>query len=470
MVPWVFIANQIGGEIVTHDNMPKASKVWTWLKPWVAILAGIGLSAILLILSMPLGEQHFLAWFALVPILATTRGKGFLVGFVAGLFVILAMTALAVSGVFYKNQSPEGNVAWIITGCGIFGFAIALATAVSADPKLGKKPIWWLASLAVLFEAVLLLELPGHMALTQYRHGLSLGIASIGGVWLLTFLVWLCNIVLSRLDVKRQLTGCAGIALLAFATSGLRPHSPLKGTVALIQSVPEEERKILQFHQEAARQGALLAVWPEFGGIMFDKQGDTQGLKDASKAIPLVTSWPDQSLPKPFNTAALFERGRESQNYRKRKLFGAENKQHQPGHDTVSVPFGGEKVGLNICFDSCFPHVIRDTARVSDFIALPTIDPESPHGFLAAMHAAYTPIRSAETGVAIFRADGYAYSMATDGFGNIVAEAGIGPGFTLAPKPTYNHKRPIAMLIGDAGLWLCAGAFIFGLIPRKRPI
>ncbi|HLO99846.1 MAG TPA: nitrilase-related carbon-nitrogen hydrolase, partial [Fimbriimonas sp.] len=197
---------------------------------------------------------------------------------------------------------------------------------------------------------------------------------------------------------------------------------------------------------------------------------ETADLDRASVVLPLVTSWPDSSKPIPFNIARLISNGNSSESYRKRKLFGGETKQHQPGNKPVAVPFENHQMGLNICFDSCFPSVIRETARMSDFVALPTIDPESPHGFLAAMHAAYTPIRSAETGMAIYRADGYAYSMATDGYGNVVAETGIGPSVTLAPFTTPDKTRPIAMWVGDGVLWLCGAAFIAGCFWKPKQV
>ncbi|HLP00274.1 MAG TPA: hypothetical protein VK171_16875, partial [Fimbriimonas sp.] len=250
--------------------MSGRQEIWTKAKPWLAIALAIIASAFLLILSMPLGEQHYLAWFALAPLIAATRNKGFLIGFIAGLLCIVVMATFATSGILYQNKANVGNEAWIITGCGIFGFAIALATAIYADSKLGTKPIWWLAASAVLLEAVLLLELPGHMALTQYRHGASLTIASIGGVWLLSYLVWLSNIWISKQSGWQRQLWIVGICIVvAVASKGWRPHSPVNGTVALIQSPNEDEKQILNYHREAAAKKAKFAVWPEFGGIMF---------------------------------------------------------------------------------------------------------------------------------------------------------------------------------------------------------
>ncbi|CAN5543619.1 hypothetical protein BH11ARM2_BH11ARM2_27240 [soil metagenome] len=121
---------------------------------------------------------------------------------------------------------------------------------------------------------------------------------------------------------------------------------------------------------------------------------------------PFVTSFNDDSQPFPHNASALFSSGRESSRYEKRKLFGGEAADHTSGDRAVAA---GD-VGLNICFDSCFPSVIRDTVKLgATVIALPTIDPPSTNHFLAAVHAAYTPFRAAENGVAVVRADGYAY-------------------------------------------------------------
>ena len=156
-------------------------------------------------------------------------------------------------------------------------------------------------------------------------------------------------------------------------------------------------------------------------------QGDTAKLKELSKSAPaIITSFPDNHRPLPYNVASLTSNGEESERYQKRKLFAGEKNMHTPGSRAVAVPFEpiDGSIGLNICFDSCYPSVIRETAALPDVkvIALPTIDPESKNHFVAAMHAAYTPFRAAENGVSIIRADGRFGSMFVDTHGQITTE------------------------------------------------
>src|SRR5207244_4235868 len=122
--------------------------------------------------------------------------------------------------------------------------------------------------------------------------------------------------------------------------------------------------------------------------------------------------------------AALFSRTGESRRYFKRKPFGGETQMHVAGSQAIAVPLDGRLIGLNICFDSCFPSVMRDTARLgARVIVLPSMGPETPYGWIQAIHGAYTPFRSAELGIPIGRAEVTAFAMITDSSGRIVAQA-----------------------------------------------
>jgi hypothetical protein len=134
------------------------------------LLGAIALSGLLLQQSLPLGEKGFLAWFAFVPMLRAVRGKGFIVGFVAGILTVFTGALLAQYGFLYAHPDPGTNDGWLWTGFGLFGFASALVTAMVAEKNAEKRPAWWFAAWAILFESVLLLQLPAHLGLTQYRH------------------------------------------------------------------------------------------------------------------------------------------------------------------------------------------------------------------------------------------------------------------------------------------------------------
>ena len=398
------------------------------------LLAAIGALATgtMLVLALPLGERAWLAWFMLVPLLWTTKEKGFLVGFLGGLGAVFWCAWLSASGVFYHHKNFEPSNGWTYTACGLYAFSFAIFFAVWADRKNHEKPIWWLAALAVVLESVLLLEIPATLALTQYRNSVLVWLASVGGIWLMSFLVWYSNILIVRTKkVKWQ----AEYMLITFVclTSAFPPKLTVKIpegpviTVGVAQIADGLDKELLAAHQEASREKVDFVVWPEFSGMLFVRGDDTSKLKEASVGTsPLITSFRDLATPLPHNVAAMYSDGKESARYEKRKLFASESKMHTAGTKAVAVPLPQENdsVGLNICFDSCYPNIIRESAALPNVkvVALPTIDPDSPHYFVAAVHAAYTPFRCAENGVAMARADGHFGSMIVSEQGQIVAE------------------------------------------------
>ncbi|MBS1701107.1 MAG: hypothetical protein JST12_05565 [Armatimonadetes bacterium] len=393
----------------------------------IALLAAIA-TGTLLCLALPLGEQSYLAWIMLIPLLLATREKGLLVGFLSGLAAIFWCAFLATTGVFYsfKHDAPA---AWTYTACGIFAASFSLFFGIYAEGKNHERPVIWLGCLAVVLESLLLFQIPAHLALTQYRNWLMMLIASIGGVWMISFLVWSANIYLSR-EIKKRLPIALAIVAASFVTSKMHPfgHEAATGlTVGAAQITDGLDHELVAAHLDASQAKPAFVVWPEFAGMLFVFGDDTSKLKQIStKGAPLITSFRDTAQPLPHNVAAMFFHGQESNRYEKRKLFGSETKMHAPGNKPVEVPLVGQpgQVALNICYDSCFPAIIRESANQPEVrvVALPTIDPDSAHYFMAAMHAAYTPIRAAESGIAIVRADGNFGSMIVDERGGIVKE------------------------------------------------
>ncbi len=408
---------------------------------------------------LPLGERAPLAWFALVPLLLATRGRGFLVGFLAGLGAVFFAAWLSTTGVLYGVPRGTTNDGWVYTGFGIFGGPFAVLFAVWGDRGSVRFPLWAFAALATLLEATLLVKLPSHLALSQYRNAAMVQLASVGGIWLVTYLVWWTNLLLSQ----RRWWAFATPAL-AFVFGGM--WLPFRGEtrrLAAFQTASVEEADLRRGQDEATGKGAALVVWPEFAGMLLASQGDTRALRDFGGAA-FVTSFPDGASPLPHNTAALFVRGAESPPYWKRKLFGEETKMHAPGSRAVVA---GD-VGLNVCYDSCFPNVIRDSARLgASVVALPTNDPPSTHAFIAAMHAAYSPFRAAESGVAFARADSGAYSLIVDVRGRIVAEAPPGERVLVA-EAVVGPRWTVSRLLGNWWLAVCGGWVVWGIVRARK--
>lgn len=410
------------------------------------VLLGACLSGVLLNLCLPLGEHGSLAWFALVPVILAVRERRLIVGVLAALVCVGVAAGLAVSGIVYAHR-VHGDPIVVFGSCGKFAIVLGIVLGASADREAWRRPAWFFAALAVLAEALQLVDLPVHLALSQYRHLALLQLASVGGIWLVSFIVWWANFALARLRWKSMLLASAGLATMIGLTSSAWP--PLGGPFqrfAVVQAAEPDEAVLMRLHFAASAAQPQFVVWPEFAGMSFVGATDKPlaAVSGSPRSAPLITSFRDSAQPLPHNVSALFDHGVESPRYAKRKLFGGERTMHASGDKPVAVTYRGGAVGLCICFDSCFPQIIRETAALPnvDVIALPTIDPPSANCFMAGMHAAYTPFRCAESGVAMVRGDGNANSQLVDASGRIVREMPPGDGYAGAEMSVQTRLTP----------------------------
>jgi len=431
----------------------------------VALIIGSAVSGLMLAWALPLGEQAWLAWFALVPLIVVTRDRNIIVGVFGALGAVTVAALLASSGVLYLHRAA-GDSTVIYGACGKFALVVGVVMAANSDVGAWRRPAWFFAALATLVEASQLIDLPAHLALTQYRQLPLLQIASVGGIWAVSFLLWWSNFQIARLPIKPMLgwIGCVAALSLFSQRIGVNAEGPLQ-SFAAIQVSDADEKNLTALHREASRGSPEFVVWPEFAGMPFVGASDS-GLRQLAASVgmaPLITSIRDSFLPLPHNVAALFRNGKESARYAKRKLFGGEKSMHTPGDAAVAVPYDNGTVGLCICFDSCFPESIRETARLPGVtvIALPTIDPPTANYFMAGMHAAYTPFRSAESGVAFVRSDGNAYSQIVDATGRIVAEQGPGDG-VLSGRVAVGRRWTLYRVLGDWFLLVCGALVVVG--------
>ncbi|MFI5387191.1 MAG: nitrilase-related carbon-nitrogen hydrolase [Fimbriimonadales bacterium] len=430
----------------------------------------------LLALALPPGDQWWLGPACLAPLLSAVAGQGLIRGFVAGILAP-AVTALVVqSNLLYHVRGDQGGSQWVWVGCGFFGFLIAILSSVASESKLaGWRRVLLLGSLAVVLEFALFPILPAHLALTQYRSGGMLVVAGIGGIWLVSLLLWLANAAFA--EALQRVGNGPAIAMLAILAGvyGLaflpRGQTGALARVAAIQTDSTDTKSLEKLNGEAGRRGAELAVWPEFSGMEIAPPGKTEGLRNLSAEpgqAAFVTTFRDTFRPLPHNTAALFHRGTESAWYFKRKVFGGEVNMHTPGTRGIAVPWPGHpNLGLDICYDSCYPRMIAETASLPDvgLIAHPTIDPDATNCFIAAVHEAFTPFRAAEQGVAIVRADGIAHSAIVDNAGKIVAESGPRSETILVGDVRLSRRWTLYSLLGDWVLYLC-GAWVLWEIGR----
>jgi apolipoprotein N-acyltransferase len=440
----------------------------------LVVLGAAAVSGLLLILSLPPRDAHWLAGFALVPALLAVRRTRFLIGFACGLLVSGAALGVVALGWFSPYDVP-GPLDWAATGLLIFGVTMAVTFGVFAElRRLGRWGAWVLAAVPVLVEGLSLLELPVHFALTQYRAPGFLFLSSVAGIWATSYVLWGINLACVRAIASRKApllvgTGIAYAVLFLFSTLVRAPERWDGGglRVGVVQTTSDDLERLSEL---ARRTGAELVVLPELSGQRASAGGDTAALRAMAAAAgqpAFVTTFEDGAHP-PRNVAALFAASFESPRYAKRKLFGRERLERQPGDRAVAVEFRGVRVGLNICYDSCYPSVMRDSvlSAGAQVIALPTLDPPSRDAFVESVHAAYTPFRAAELGVPIVRADSHAVSMIVDGTGRILTEVGVGDDRTGAASVFPRTGWTLYARTGDWFLGLC-GAVVVGWISRR---
>jgi apolipoprotein N-acyltransferase len=262
------------------------------------------LSAVLLILAFPKADLEILAWVGLVPLLVAIKEKAlpaaYLLGFVTGL--------LFFGGFFYW--------VWVISAfnlldfillelyfahyLALFGCLLTLITRRTQLPIALTAPVLWV-SLEYLRAHFFFLALPmallGH---SQYRQLPLIQIASVTGVYGLSFLVVMVNATLSELlrflldrQAWRSLmkgglwawTGPFGLLLMAILSLGgsvlygfgmlSREQAEDRLKVGVVQrNIPPERNwdvrlrtEILHRYLELSRQAAgdspVLIVWPE---------------------------------------------------------------------------------------------------------------------------------------------------------------------------------------------------------------
>lgn len=424
------------------------------MKTWIWTVCGGVASGLLFVLSLPPVSWGVLGWVCLVPLILAVQGQGFLKGFVGG--IVAAMTGAYISTTPFigPNVVVDGSLGWNYAGFGLFGMVIAFMAGFLAE---NKKPqlyhAFLFASLGIILELITFIRLPAHMALTQYTSRPMLFVASITGIWGVSWLVWAANIGLAHL-IKEKKFKEAGVTAAVLACSSLfvavgAIHDTKPDYYAAVQTAKFGANEIIPLNEPLRPFHPALAVWPE---LSVNESDTNQIVQFAKTAWPVVASFHSSHGGRQQNTAALFGPDGRSELYAKRKPFAQEAADIQAGDKPVVV---SENVGLNICFDSCYPSVMRETAlKGASLIALPTLDPPSPNGFVQSVHAAFTPYRAAELGIPIIRAESTAWSMLVDRDGAILGHLPAGSEGAIARRLQPGAKWTPYRQFGDWFLYL----------------
>jgi apolipoprotein N-acyltransferase len=443
------------------------------------VLAGLAcavLAGVMFAVAMPPRSVAILGWVFLVPLILSLRGTRFIYGFVAGLVAAFSAAFVSTTPLVAPNVI-SGDVSWNYVGFGLYGVVLAVMMGVAAEHKsmtFGRAAV--LACLGVVLECLTFIKLPAHLALMQYASSPAMALASVTGIWGVSWVMWFSNFALaSDRDQKGWrfvAPAIAGLALLCSVVFWRSGGSVLgqDRVVAAVQTDQFGADEILPLNQDLIGKGVEVGVWPELSVGEYDVAA-IRKFSGSDGGYPVVVSMHDDFSPKPHNMAVLIDKDGIRGRYFKRKPFGSEENEVTAGTRPVVVQTLSQNVGLNVCFDSCYPAVMRDTANAGDpdLIALPTLDPASPNGFIQAAHAAFTPFRAAELGVPIVRAEATAHSMLVNGDGGIVET--LPAGFEGGVSKSVGVKRwTVYRKLGDWFLWVCVGVLVGAVCGKSHRV
>ncbi|HUY49206.1 MAG TPA: apolipoprotein N-acyltransferase [Streptosporangiaceae bacterium] len=432
--------------------------------------AALGAGA-LPILAFPTLNLEFLGWCGLVPGLLIIRAspsareaavRGWWLG---GGFLLAALYWLA------PNIGPALLLVAVAFGALWTGFGVAV-WALLRPPV---SPSRALAALAVVPSYWLLTEwarswqgFGGPWAVlgtSQWQHPVVLALASVGGVWLISFALVAANTGIVILLLARRaavrVVGIAGVAVVlaagpaAFAMS--TPAAPARSvTVALVQPGIVDSRSSrvsasLRLSEGLGADHPDLIVWGESSvGYNIERDrtlfGQIKELSAKTGAQVLLNQDALRANGTKSKVALLIGRDGIAGAYTKTRLvpFGeyipfrgalgwiasisrAAQSNMVPGdgaHLVHAVDRSGRPLplGVLICFESAFPDMSRvDADAGAQLIVYQTSDSTFQQSWAPAQHASLSAVRAAETGRPVVQAALTGDTVAFDARGRLLA-------------------------------------------------
>ena len=490
---------------------------------YAALVAGA-----LPVLAFPAPDFGFLAWFALVPGLllmrasptareAGVRGWWFGAGFIFAAHYWLL-----------PNIGPALLLVAIVMGA--LWIPVAVSTWILLRPPVTAAR--GLAALVVVPSYWLVIEwirswqgFGGPWALlgaSQWQHPAVLGLAAVGGVWLVSFAIVAANtgivILLTAGRAPIRALGAAAAAVViaagpaAFALTPPPPHPARFVTLTLVQPGIQHNPRIRVNASErlSAGLGRLhpdLVVWGE-SSIASDLRKDPRLLArlkalSAANGAQILANQDSQSPAGKTKVAVLVGPHGIVATYTKTRLvpFGEYIPFRQQlgwltkiskAAPTNMIPGSGAKViqmtarsgqripiGVLICFESAFPDMSRVVARRGgQLIVYQTSDSTFQGSWAPAQHASLGALRAAETGRPVVQAALTGVSAAYDAQGRLLASMssaqrgrltvrlGLEPGMALTPFDRYGDVVPWTAI----GIALLAAAAAWRTWRRRRRV
>jgi apolipoprotein N-acyltransferase len=435
---------------------------------WGALVAGAAP-----VLAFPALSLGFLAWFALVPGLLLMRGAPSAREAAVRAWWFGAGFIMAAHYWLVPNIGPALLLVAIVLGALWAGVGVSAWALLRPPMTLGRS----LAALVVVPSYWLVVEwirswqaLGGPWALlgaSQWQHPAMLALASVGGVWLISFALVAANtglvILVTAPRAALRAVGAvaaavaAGAGPLAFALTPV-VHPAGQVTVALVQPGYYAHPSPLGTASQrlTARLGPRhpdLIVWGEssIGDDLWFHHALLLRLRQLSAATgaPILVNQDSVSPGGKSKVTVLVDSGGIVATYTKTRLvpFGeyipfrqqlgwltriskAAPSNMIPGDGarvmTATRPGGHPlKLGVLICFEAAFPDMSRaDTRHGAQLIVYQTSDSTFQDSWAPAQHASLSAVRAAETGRPVVQAALTGVTAAFDAQGRQLAWLG----------------------------------------------
>ncbi|HEY4743642.1 MAG TPA: apolipoprotein N-acyltransferase [Desulfuromonadaceae bacterium] len=477
-------------------------------------------SGVLIALAFPNTGLSFLAWVALVPLLVALEGAStrtaFRIGFTCG------MSAYAVI-LYWINivATQYGHLPWAVsipiylmlaTWLALFYGMTTLVARLGEQAGLKTAftlPVAWVAF--DFLRSFLLTGFPwamlGH---SQYRTLPLIQIADITGVYGITALIVLANVVLYR--VLRAVFGARAtypvksavflvVALTATLVYGFNRlnqaeaavDAPLR--VALIQgNIPQDVKWSPDFREqtmaiyerltrEAGKGGVDLVVWPESAVPFFfqDEPAQAERIRALARQLHtwLLLGSPAHELVNGQNSflnsafvidpnGSTVARGDKlhlvpfGEYVPLKRLLPFVNKlvvgigDFSPGEHATPLNVGSTRAGLLVCYEAIFPEIAREYVRNGARI-LVNITNDAWYGRSSApyQHFSIAVFRAVETRTPLLRAANTGITAIVDQNGHIRTMTSLFVEGFRTGEVRPGSGDSLYLRIGDAPAWLC---------------
>ena len=494
-------------------------------------------SGILIALSFPNPGLSFLAWVALIPLLIAMEGctppVAFRIGLTCGI-TGYAFILYWLNIVFVRYGHLPWSVSipvylllvlWLAMFYGLSTFIARLGELVGIKAAF-TLPVAWVAFdfiRSFLFSGFAWAML-GH---SQFRTLPLIQIADLAGVYGITLLIVLANIVLHR--ALRAVSGAgvpypvksAAVLLILLCATLFYGFDRLNETesdhgkplrIALIQgNIPQDVKWSPEFREltvdtyerltrEASKGGVDLIVWPESAVPFFfqDEPLQAERIRRLARELNacLLFGSPAHELRNGkstfLNSAFLISPQGET--------LGRADKLHlvplgeyiplgrfltfinklvvgigdfSPGERAIPLNMGSTKLGIQVCYEVIFPELARQYVQAGARV-LVAITNDAWFGRSSApyQHLAISTFRAIETRTPLIRAANTGVTAIVDHNGHISTMTSLFVEAYRTGEIQPGSGESLYLTIGDAPAWLCvfltAGIALFAWLKRKK--